>query len=213
MPKTQKKGKAPEKVVHPYSRKAAYMAREEIRLKKKERQKVGKAARLNSIGEKLLWFQSQLDPQKTTYTMKDACDVIERYLQRFDGELEQIELANGIKGRKGRIHGSREDFIKQTIERERALYHGAGFEIPDFISAKNLKTFREWTGDLKKLPNIKLTKVSKNSVVVKDKEEQKEEDKEEQKKDNKEEEELDSNDDDDDDDEELDENILLSDSN
>lgn len=31
------KGKAPEKVVHPYSRKAAYLAREEIRLDKKER--------------------------------------------------------------------------------------------------------------------------------------------------------------------------------
>ena len=36
-PKAQKKGKAPEKVVHPFSRKAAYLAREEIRLDKKER--------------------------------------------------------------------------------------------------------------------------------------------------------------------------------
>lgn len=35
-PKIQK-GKAPEKVVHPYSRKAAYLAREETRLKRKER--------------------------------------------------------------------------------------------------------------------------------------------------------------------------------
>lgn len=35
-PKGQK-GKAPEKVVHPYSRKAAYLAREENRLKRKER--------------------------------------------------------------------------------------------------------------------------------------------------------------------------------
>lgn len=35
-PKAQK-GKAAEKVVHPYSRKAAYLAREEIRLKRKER--------------------------------------------------------------------------------------------------------------------------------------------------------------------------------
>lgn len=35
-PKAQK-GKPAEKVVHPYSRKAAYLAREEIRLKRKER--------------------------------------------------------------------------------------------------------------------------------------------------------------------------------
>lgn len=39
-PKIQK-GKAPEKVIHPYSRKAAYLAREETKQKRKERS-VGK---------------------------------------------------------------------------------------------------------------------------------------------------------------------------
>ncbi|KAF7214336.1 translation machinery-associated protein 16 isoform X2 [Nothobranchius furzeri] len=119
MPKTQK-GKAAEKVVHPYSRKAAYLAREENRLKRKERQKNEKAARLNNIGEKLLWFQSQLDSAKTNYSRKDACEIIERYLHRFDSELEQIKLMNGIKGRQGRLHGAREAVIKQTVEREQA---------------------------------------------------------------------------------------------
>ncbi|XP_049900952.1 translation machinery-associated protein 16 [Epinephelus moara] len=204
MPKAQKgKGKAPEKVVHPYSRKAAYLAREEIRLKKKERQKNDKATRLSSIGEKLLWFQQQLDPEKTTYTKKDACDVIERYLQRFDSELEQIELMNGIKGRQGRLHGAREAVIKQTVERERAQYEGVGFEIPDIINAKHLKTFREWTGDLKKLPNIKLRKVSNKGLDTKNEEE------EEEKQDDAE----DDNEDDEDDldDEDVDEMLLMSD--
>lgn len=50
-----------------------------------------------------------------------------RYLHRFDSELEQIELVNGIKGRQGRLHGARETVIKQTMERERALYEGNGF--------------------------------------------------------------------------------------
>lgn len=163
MPKAQK-GKPAEKVVHPYSRKAAYLAREELRLKKKERHKNDKATRLNNIGEKLLWFQAQLHPAKTSYTKRDACDIIERYLQRFDTELEQIELVNGIKGRQGRLHGAREAVIKQTIERERALFEGAGFEIPDIINTKHLKTFREWTGDLKKLPNIKFRKVSNKGL-------------------------------------------------
>uniref|UniRef100_A0A1A7WJ89 Translation machinery-associated protein 16 n=1 Tax=Iconisemion striatum TaxID=60296 RepID=A0A1A7WJ89_9TELE len=126
MPKTLK-GKAAEKVVHPYSRKAAYLAREENRLKKKERLKNEKAARLNNIGEKLLWFQSQLDSTKTNYTQKDACEIIERYLHRFDSELEQIKLMNGIKGRQGRLHGAREAVIKQTVEREQAQYEGVGF--------------------------------------------------------------------------------------
>ncbi|XP_056442357.1 translation machinery-associated protein 16 [Gadus chalcogrammus] len=168
MPKAQKKGKAPEKVVHPFSRKAAYLAREEIRLDKKERQKHEKAGRLNSIGEKLLWFQGQLETDKATFSKTDACDIIERYLHRFDSELEQIELVNGIKGRQGRLHGARETTIKQTVERERAMYESNGFEIPDIINAKNLKTFRAWTGDLKKLPNIKLRQVSSKDKLKED---------------------------------------------
>ncbi|TWW58800.1 Translation machinery-associated protein 16 [Takifugu flavidus] len=200
-PKLQK-GKAPEKVVHPYSRKAAYLAREETRLKRKERQKNDKATRLNVIGEKLLWFQGQLDPEKMSYARKDACEIIERYLHRFDSELEQIELMNGIKGRQGRLHGAREAVIKQTIERERAQYEGIGFEIPDILNGKHLKTFRqvvnkvikwskllnrqligfmlifgktnalfcrEWTGDLKKLPNIKLRTVNNKGLDTKSK--------------------------------------------
>ncbi|XP_056227291.1 translation machinery-associated protein 16 [Seriola aureovittata] len=200
MPKVQK-GKVSEKVVHPFSRKAAYLAREEIRLKRKERQKNDKATRLSSIGEKLLWFQGQLDPAKTAYTKKDACDIIERYLQRFDSELEQIELTNGIKGRQGRLHGAREAVIKQTIERERAQYEGIGLEIPDIINAKHLKTFREWTGDLKKLPNIKLRKVSNKGLDTKNEGQENDEAEEE------------DNEDDDValDDEQLDEMVLMSD--
>ncbi|XP_070683877.1 translation machinery-associated protein 16 [Pempheris klunzingeri] len=201
MPKAQK-GKVPEKVVHPYSRKAAYLAREEIRLKRKERQKTDKAVRLSSTGEKLLWFQAQLDPEKTAYTKKDACDIIERYLKRFDSELEQIELMNGIKGRQGRLHGAREAVIKQTIERERAQYEGSGFEIPDIMNGKHLKTFREWTGDLKKLPNIKLRKVSNKGLDRKNEDNEEEEEKHDAE---------DGNEDDEDDlDDEM---VLMSDSN
>ncbi|XP_074485605.1 translation machinery-associated protein 16 [Sebastes fasciatus] len=212
MPKPNKgRGKVPEKVCHPYSRKAAYLAREEIRLKKKDRKNNDKATRLSSSGEKLLWFQEQLDPEKTTYTKKDACDIIERYLQRFDSELEQIELVNGIKGRQGRLHGAREAVIKQTIERERAQYEGTGLEIPDIINAKHLKTFREWTGDLKKLPNMKLRQVSNKDVETKnDGLETKNE--EEQKHDDAEDDNQDDEDDGDDlDDEQLDDMVLMSD--
>ncbi|KAF4118869.1 translation machinery-associated protein 16 [Onychostoma macrolepis] len=161
MPKAAKgKGQVEKKAIHPYSRKAAYLASAAIKQQRKEKLKGEKAQRLNLIGEKLLWFQSQLDPDKSEFTKHDACEIIERYLHRFNGELEQIELANSIKGRQGRQHGSREAVIKQTIERERAQYESIGFEIPDIINCKHLKIFREWTGDLKKLPNIKMRKVS-----------------------------------------------------
>ncbi|XP_015199909.1 translation machinery-associated protein 16 [Lepisosteus oculatus] len=161
MPKAPKgKGAAEKKVVHPYSRKAAQIARGVIKQERKERQKVEKAIRLNAIGDKLLWFQNQLDPNKAEYTKKDACEIVERYLHRFDNELEQIELGNSVKGRQGRQHSSRENVIKQAIERERMQYEGYGIEIPDILNSKHLKAFREWNGDLKKLPNIKMRRVS-----------------------------------------------------
>eukprot|EP00062_Callorhinchus_milii_P013913 gi/632962527/ref/XP_007897368.1/ PREDICTED: translation machinery-associated protein 16 [Callorhinchus milii] len=168
MPKAPKVKKVLEnKVVHPYSRKAGQMMREVHRLEKKDKVKNEKALRLHTIGEKLLWFQSQLEPEKTEYSKPEACKIVERYLQRFDLELDQIELANSIKGRQGRQHASREAILKHTIERERFLYEENGMEIPDIINPKNLKIFREWDGNLKKLPNLKMKKISlKDSTCI-----------------------------------------------
>ncbi|NXF44212.1 TMA16 protein, partial [Oceanites oceanicus] len=104
------------------------------------------------VGEKLQWFQSHLDPNKIEYTKKEAGELIENYMCRFNAELEQIELQNSIKGRQGRQHGSRETVIKQTIEREKQLYEGYGIGI-------------EWDGDLRKLPNIKMKKLSARDAV------------------------------------------------
>ncbi|KAL4640380.1 translation machinery-associated protein 16 [Arapaima gigas] len=172
MPKAQKgKGAVEKKVIHPYSRKAGYLAREANKQDRKESEcgntvnVVLNLVTLLCSGEKLLWFQNQLDPNKPEYTKKDACELIERYLHRFDTELEQIELANSIKGRQGRLHSSRENVIRQTMERERALYEGNGFEIPDVVNTKHLSTFRQWSGDLKKLPNIKMRKLSSKSLA------------------------------------------------
>ncbi|XP_059819448.1 translation machinery-associated protein 16 [Hypanus sabinus] len=165
-PKAPKTKKVPEtKVIHPYSRKAAQLVRESHKQEKKDKIKNEKAVRLSVIGEKLLWFQSRLEPDKTEYSKQEACAIIEQYLHRFDTELEQIELANSIKGRQGRQHQAREAILKQTIERERLQYEENGLEIPDIINVKHLKVFREWDGNLKMLPNIKVKKVSvKDSI-------------------------------------------------
>uniref|UniRef100_A0A8C5LWH9 Translation machinery-associated protein 16 n=1 Tax=Leptobrachium leishanense TaxID=445787 RepID=A0A8C5LWH9_9ANUR len=168
MPKApQNKGKQEKKVIHPYSRKAAQMAREGHKQDRKEKSKNEKALRLNLIGEKLQWFHSHLDTDKNEYTKKEACELIESYMHRFDSELEQIELHNSIKGRQARQHVSRETVIKQTMERERALYNGYGMEIPDIVNAKHLVFFREWDFDLKKLPNIKMRKFSVSDSLSK----------------------------------------------
>lgn len=155
------------KVIHPYSRKAAQITRETHKQDKKERLKTEKALRLNLIGDKLQWFHSHLDMKKTRYSKKDACELVERYLDRFSSELEQIELQNSIKDRQGRRHHSREAVIKQTLERERQQYEGYGFEIPDILDSNTLQTFREWDFDLKKLPNIKMRKLCADDAVPK----------------------------------------------
>ncbi|KAM4709049.1 translation machinery-associated protein 16 [Discoglossus pictus] len=168
MPKAQQnKGKPEKKVIHPYSRKAAQLTREAHKQDRKEKLKNEKGLRLYLIGEKLQWFQSHLNPDKNEYTKNEACELIESYLHRFDSELEQIDLHNGIKGRQARQHGSRETVIKQTMERERSLYNGYGMEIPDIVNSKNLKYFRDWDLDLKKLPNIKMRKLSATDALLK----------------------------------------------
>ncbi|KAL0593813.1 Translation machinery-associated protein 16 [Plecturocebus cupreus] len=53
------------------------------------------------------------------------------------------------------------------MERERQQYEGYGLEIPDILNASNLKTFREWDFDLKKLPNIKMRKICANDAIPK----------------------------------------------
>ncbi|KAH0616071.1 hypothetical protein JD844_026893 [Phrynosoma platyrhinos] len=162
MPKAVKSkgGGQEKKIIHPYSRKAAQLTKEANKQEKKEKLKNEKAIRLSIVGEKLLWFQNRLDPNKMEYTKKEACELVESYLQRFCDELEQIELQNSIKGRKARQHSSRETIIRQTMERERQQYEGYGLDIPDIVNCKHLKIFRDWDGDLKKLPNIKMKKIT-----------------------------------------------------
>ncbi|XP_026531607.1 translation machinery-associated protein 16 [Notechis scutatus] len=167
MPKTAKPkggGEQEKKAIHPYSRKAAQLTKEAHKQVKKEKLKNEKAFRLSIAGEKLLWFQCHLDPDKTEYTKKEASELVENYLQRFRDELEQIELHNSIKGRQSRQHSSRETVIKQTMERERQQYEGYGIEIPDIVNCKHLRYFRDWDGDLKKLPNIKMRKLSSKDL-------------------------------------------------
>ncbi|XP_020665590.3 translation machinery-associated protein 16 [Pogona vitticeps] len=167
MPKAAKNkgGGQEKKVIHPYSRKAAQLTKEAHKQEKKDKLKNEKAFRLSIVGEKLLWFQSHLDLSKAEYTKKEACELIENYLQRFNDELEQIQLRNSVKGRQARQHSSREAIIRQTMERERQQYEGYGLDIPDIINAKHLKTFRNWDGDLKQLPNIKMRKVSSKDAL------------------------------------------------
>ncbi|XP_020617764.1 translation machinery-associated protein 16-like [Orbicella faveolata] len=127
MPKEGKSKVHCKKVVHPNSRKATKLARRAHRDEKLQRKKTERNYLLQiKVGEKFRWFFENVDEEKTQYTSSEVCTLIESYLHRFDQELQQINEQNSIKGRQGRARASREDTIKNVIERERELYNTCG---------------------------------------------------------------------------------------
>ncbi|XP_048752115.1 translation machinery-associated protein 16-like [Ostrea edulis] len=163
MPKTPriKVGKEKsEKVVHPNSRKAAYLAG---KVNRDERVKISKQAsslKLEVLAEKLLWFKERLDPQKKVFTRSDLGHLVKDYLQRFESELEQIDIVRSVGKRQGNPHSSRENAVKLTIEREKRQIDEGSFEVPHIFNAKNLAFLRAWNGEIKYVKNIKLSKIT-----------------------------------------------------
>ncbi|CAH3152570.1 unnamed protein product [Porites evermanni] len=159
MPKEGKSKVHCKKVVHPNSRKAVKLARQAHRDEKLQRKKAERNYLLQiKAGEKFRWFYENVEEEKTQYSCYEVCELIERYLHRFDQELEQINEQNSMKGRQGRVHASREDALKNIIERERELYNANGIELPDLTSSKTLSQFRDWDCDVASLKLMKMRK-------------------------------------------------------
>ncbi|XP_002730484.1 translation machinery-associated protein 16-like [Saccoglossus kowalevskii] len=161
------------KPVHPNSRKACQLQRGAHKKEKNQIRDAERTVRQNVLLEKLQWFHDHMDHSKTVHSREEVCRLIEEYLHRFDEELEQIEIINSIKHRRGRQHASRENSIKTTLELEKNHYMtGSGFEVPDLLNAKHCKFFKAWNGDSKYLTAIKLTTVKlKGDLSEKDKNE------------------------------------------
>ncbi|ELT96476.1 hypothetical protein CAPTEDRAFT_190723 [Capitella teleta] len=145
--------KAP-KAVHPNSRRASALIKRGHREQRMDKNMKERNIKLENQGAKLQWFHDNLDENKKCYDNSEVCELIERYLGRFEEELEQIELANSIKGRKGLQHAAREQHIKVGQQAERKEYESIGYEIPDLTNKKHFKAFSEWTGELKYIPNL-----------------------------------------------------------
>ncbi|KAL3875538.1 hypothetical protein ACJMK2_033482 [Sinanodonta woodiana] len=153
------------KVIHPNSRVAEQLARKSAHEIRKYRSQSGHAAKVELLVQKLKWFQENLDPQKTTFVKSDLAELCEKYLQRFEQELEQIQIINSVGCRqKGNQHVQREVAIKLTLERETKEFEDSGMEVPDLINGKNLQAFKSWTGEAKYLPNLKLRKSFKKDL-------------------------------------------------
>ncbi|XP_046990909.1 translation machinery-associated protein 16 homolog [Schistocerca americana] len=149
------------KVIHPRSRKAQQLTKKISRISAREKIKLIHQVRQNLLGEKLQWFKDNLDANAALCTAEMLMELIERYLHRFDDELEQIELKRTIGGHRSRQHASREDIIRMTILKDREDYETGGIELPDILATSQLALLRQWQGELRFLQKFRLRLFSK----------------------------------------------------
>lgn len=86
-------------------------------------------AKFNNLRDRFQWFKDQVTENQTHLTREEVQELIERYLHRFQDELDQIEIKNQIGHRqKTPQHASRKALIETTINTERGEYetHGIG---------------------------------------------------------------------------------------
>merc|ERR1712029_1151589 len=114
------------------------------------------AKRLEVLGEKLQWFHDNLAmatdtaDDVTVLTGPMMLRLVEAYMERFEEEVEQIQIKNSV-GKHKNNHRSRMDAIKHVKECEKR----------DF---ENFKYFHRWNGELRFVQNIKIKKFSRKSL-------------------------------------------------
>lgn len=106
-------------------------------------------------------LQDHLD-DRHTYTKKELVDLVLEYRNRFEEELEQINIVHSVGNRQAqsRQHASREAAIRITMENESNQFEGSGIEVPDLMNKKHLEDLKRWDGELNLIQNLKLRKVS-----------------------------------------------------
>lgn len=163
MPKAPK-SKVAKTVIHPNSRHASQLARQSHHEMKKQKSKSDTTIKQEQLRQRLQWFQDNMEPQKTSFTRHDLAVMVTDYLERFKDELEQINIVNSVGNRQSKQHVARETAIRFTLEREKAEFEGVGIEVPDLINGKNLNYFRNWTGEVRYFPNIKMRKIKMSDL-------------------------------------------------
>lgn len=154
-----------EKLKHPNSRKTISLARKMLKSEKKNNNKIGTHVKQNLIGEKILWFKERIPEGCIILDKEQTLKLIEKYLSRFDDELEQIALKNSIGQRKNRQHASREDIINITKKREMEEFETCGLEMPDLMDPQQMEVLRGWNGELRFLQHFKLKRIARKHLT------------------------------------------------
>lgn len=125
-PKVKTKPGQENKLIHPKSRKAEQISREWHRQVRVKNNRKETATKLSILGEKIAWFRDNLPEDNADMTNAMTAELIEKYLARFDEEVEQIQMKNQIGHRSSRQHASREDSIALTQKLEKQEFETCG---------------------------------------------------------------------------------------
>ncbi|CAF1127140.1 unnamed protein product [Adineta ricciae] len=161
-----KKLKTGGKDIHPNSRKAKQISRLECHAGRVVKKRQNTKAKYNNLCERIQWFKDQLNSDQSHLSKQEIHELIERYLQRFQDELEQIDLKNQIGQRqKTPQYASRKALIDSTITSERHEYETNGFEVPNLFHPDAVKELRNWDGSVRFMPRLKLCLVKHSNSV------------------------------------------------
>ncbi|XP_050545376.1 translation machinery-associated protein 16 [Daktulosphaira vitifoliae] len=145
-------------VNHPNSRKTKQLIKSKHKTAFRDKKKLNNLAKPSLLCEKLIWFRDNVDNTISQYTPELLAMLIEKYLKRFDNELNLIQAKH--KDKINRRYASREDVIRLTVDREREEYLTAGIEVPSIFNAEQLLYLRTWDGDIRFLPNFRIIRFS-----------------------------------------------------
>merc|ERR1712221_9224 len=158
MPKVEKSKlkrlKKVEKKIHPNSRKATQLHRELHKDEVRQKRKDERSEKDKALWDKVCWFKEQLVEGKDKYSMIEVCDLISKYINRFQDRMKEIEDANTLNKQLGR-HGlssvAEQSAITMVYEKEQGSFESGHFEAPDLTNRAMVKTMKEMENDVKSL--------------------------------------------------------------
>ncbi|ESP03902.1 hypothetical protein LOTGIDRAFT_212070 [Lottia gigantea] len=166
MPKAPKLNVSGNKAIHPNSRKATVFQRDQKHKARIDGSRQVKSLRQDASLDKFLWFQQNMDEEKLVFSKKELTDLVLKYMDRFEEEIEQISIVNsiGCRANSKNQHASRLDSIKFTQDKEENEFSSTGLEVPNLMKKGNVELFKAWGGEMRYFSNIVKIKISKRDA-------------------------------------------------
>ncbi|KAI5842385.1 translation machinery-associated protein 16 [Morchella snyderi] len=108
------------------------------------------------------YFKVSTKDVKVPLSKQEIRDLVEKWVHRDDEELFEMHSER----RPGRPTSTKEDLLKQRIDREIEEFR-TGFYIPDLQDSENIERLRRWDGTVGSLAQVRFTRISKEDTLMK----------------------------------------------